>query len=59
MYGEEPKPQRGAFRIKCSDAVYINTLKKSLAKIHALGVNTDLCYEQKDGYLEVVIRIEK
>ena len=59
LYGEEPKPQRGAFRIKCSDAVYINTLKKSLAKIHALGVNTDLCYEQKDGYLEVVIRIEK
>lgn len=59
LYGEETKPQRGAFRIKCSDAVYINTLKKSLAKIHALGVNTDLCYEQKDGYLEVVIRIEK
>lgn len=59
LYGEEAKPQEGSFKMKCNYNLYINTLRRSLAKIQALGVGTNLQYADKGDFLEVTTKIEK
>ena len=59
LYGEEAKPQEGNFKMKCNYNLYVNTLRRSLAKIQMLGVKTDLQYVDKGDFLEVTIKIDK
>lgn len=59
LYGEEPQPREGSFKLRCNYNIYINTLRRCLSKIQMLGVDTDMQYADKDDHLEVVIKIQK
>ena len=58
LYGEV-ESQDKVIRFKCNYNIYLNTIKKSVSKIAALGVNTSFDYEDKGDYLEVLVKIMK
>ncbi len=58
LYGEIKK-EKSTFRIKCNHMVYLNTLRKTVSKITALGVETSFEYADKGDFLEVMVKIKK
>ena len=59
LYGEEKNRQAASFRLRCSNTLYLNTLRRTLDKIELLGVRTELNYTDLGDKLEVVIQIHK
>ena len=59
LYGEVKKESTNTLRIKCNYNIYLNTLKKSVSKISALGVDTSFEYIDKGDFLEVFVKIKK
>ena len=59
LYGEEKNRQAAGFRLRCSNTLYLNTLRRTLDKIELLGVRTELNYTDLGDKLEVVIQIHK
>lgn len=56
MYGEE-EDRAKVIHLRADDRIYVNTVKKALAKIEEMGVRTDLEYEDKGDCLEIRARV--
>ncbi len=57
IYGEEKPVQ--IFKVKCASMLYVNTLRKCVAKMNTLGANASFGYKEAAEYLEVTVKIKK
>ncbi len=60
LSGELPPERKdNLIHLKCDYKIYLNTVKKCVSKIAALGVNTSFDYVDKGDFYEVMVKIMK
>lgn len=59
LYGEEKEERGNLLRIKCGYKIYLNTLRKTVKKINAMGANASVHTVEKQDCVEILVTVSK